>query len=86
MLAAIEPSKFDEWMAMYRLEPWGDDWKQAAMIAAKVHNAATVDNPIAPASLIPNYANEKVAEAEAKSLTSTLEQRAKRAQGGRRKR
>lgn len=31
--------EFAEWKATYRIEPWGDDWRQAAYIAAEVHNA-----------------------------------------------
>lgn len=40
MLASIEPEQFEEWRAMYQLEPWGDDWEQAGTVAAAVWNAS----------------------------------------------
>lgn len=39
MLDSISPEQFDEWMAYYLLEPWGDEWLQAGTIAAEVRNA-----------------------------------------------
>lgn len=30
----LDSQEFLEWMAEYNLEPWGDDWQQAAMISA----------------------------------------------------
>lgn len=30
----IDAQEFAEWQAEYNLEPWGDDWQQAAMQAA----------------------------------------------------
>lgn len=38
MLESMTPRQFDEWLAMYSIEPWGDDWDQAGTIAATVHN------------------------------------------------
>ncbi len=38
-LALWEPADFDERFFAYLCDPWGDDWEQAAMIAAEVHNA-----------------------------------------------
>lgn len=34
----IDAKEFASWKAYYRLEPWGDDWQQAAMIASVTHN------------------------------------------------
>lgn len=38
MLASMEPHEFDEWMAEHNIEPWGDDWRQAGIVAAEIHN------------------------------------------------
>lgn len=40
MLDELSPQKFDEWIAYYLLEPFGDQWRQSGSIAAMVHNAA----------------------------------------------
>ena len=39
MLADMEPSQFNEWIAYHQLEPWGDEWVQTGTIAAAVHNS-----------------------------------------------
>jgi hypothetical protein len=39
MLADTTVEQFNEWIARYRLEPWGDDWTQTGTIAAAVCNA-----------------------------------------------
>lgn len=39
MLDSLTPEQFDEWMAYYLLEPWGDEWLQAGTVAAEVRNA-----------------------------------------------
>lgn len=39
LLADMTHEQFNEWIAIYRLEPWGDDWTQAGTIAAEVANA-----------------------------------------------
>lgn len=62
-MSDIEPALLDEWEAMYRLEPWGDDWEQAAMIAAAVKNKGSED-PIAPQTLIPNEETRQRIKAE----------------------
>lgn len=33
----MESAEFTEHLADYELEPWGDDWKQAALIAASLY-------------------------------------------------
>lgn len=38
MLAELEPRQFDEWLAEHNLEPWGDDWRQAGVVAAAIDN------------------------------------------------
>jgi len=60
-LSEIQPRLLDEWIAYHRLEPWGDDWEQAAMIAAKIHNTNVTDESrlITPQSLIPNEDNRE---------------------------
>lgn len=52
MLADISPEQFNEWIAMYRLEPWGDDWTQTATIAAAMHNAAG-NRAVSPVDFVP---------------------------------
>lgn len=59
MLADTDPEQFDEWVALYRLEPWGDDWVQAARIIAAVMNAGGADPQIDPADLVPTSENTK---------------------------
>jgi hypothetical protein len=38
MLDSITPEMFDEWMAYYTIEPFGDEWERSAMICATVFN------------------------------------------------
>ena len=38
MLDSITPAQFNEWIAFNALEPIGNDWDQAATIAATLHN------------------------------------------------
>lgn len=42
MLDTIEPRQFTEWMAYHRLEPFGDEWEQAATISMATNNAAVL--------------------------------------------
>lgn len=54
MLAETTVEQFNEWIAMYRLEPWGDDWAQAGTIAAAVFNASgNIKEPRSPVEFIP---------------------------------
>lgn len=65
-------------MAYYRLEPWGDDWEQAAMIAAKIHNAnCSEEYRITPQSLIPNEDNRQLFkdQGQGSSLANDWKQR-----------
>lgn len=59
VLASIEPWQLDEWQALYRLEPWGDDWVQFAQLIAAVQNAAGANPPVNPADIVPTAANAK---------------------------
>lgn len=51
MLDELEPRQLSEWFAYYRIEPFGESWKQAGTIAATIHNetlytrAASGDKP-----------------------------------------
>lgn len=56
VLRRIEPWQFDEWAAMYAIEPWGDDWAMAATVAGKIHNCLC-EEKINPADLIPTEEN-----------------------------
>lgn len=38
MLAGMMPRQFDEWLAMYDLEPWAEEWRQTGTVAAEVGN------------------------------------------------
>ena len=38
MLDEMTPEQFNEWMAYYTLEPFGDEWEQSAMVCATVFN------------------------------------------------
>jgi hypothetical protein len=49
------------WEAMYRLEPWGDDWVQAARIEAAIINKDNPE-PVNPYDLIPNEDNRPAEE------------------------
>lgn len=48
----ISSREYAEWVALYDLEPWGDDWPQAAIVAASVLNSFS-RRRVDPASLIP---------------------------------
>ena len=39
MLDGLTPEQFDEWIALERLDPFGDEWLQAGQISAQVHNS-----------------------------------------------
>jgi len=60
-LEGVEPWQLRVWEAMYRLDPWGDDWTQAARIEAAIKNQYATD-PIDPYELIPNEDNRPPAE------------------------
>lgn len=40
MLERMGPEQFEERMAHHMLEPWGDDWRRAGVVAAMIWNAA----------------------------------------------
>lgn len=44
--------EFAEWLAYYRLEPWGDDWDQAALLTAAIVNRDRT-TPVAPEKFRP---------------------------------
>lgn len=58
-LDGIEPWRLAVWEAYYRLEPWGDDWMQAAKIEAAILNGYEKE-PVNPCDLVPNEDNRKV--------------------------
>lgn len=64
MLADITPQQFNEWLALYRLEPWGDDWVQAAKIIAEIANSAGANPPVNWTDLVPTAENGKKASGE----------------------
>lgn len=55
--------EFRRWQAMQRIEPFGDDWLQAASIVAKVHNVNCKEK-IKPTDAIPKYEVQKAATHE----------------------
>lgn len=61
-MSDLEPWEFNEWQAFYRLEPWGDDWVQAARIEAAIINANTTGDPVNPYDLVPNEDNRTESE------------------------
>ncbi len=42
MLDELTPEQFNEWWAMYLIEPWGDDWKQTGAICETAYNMGLV--------------------------------------------
>lgn len=56
MLADVGREQFNEWIALYRLEPWGDDWMQTGTIAAAIHNMAGKVNKesVVASDFVPN--------------------------------
>jgi hypothetical protein len=50
-----------EWEALYRLEPWGDDWVQTARLEAAIKNGYAT-TPVDPSELIPNEDNRPASE------------------------
>ena len=38
MLDQMTPEQMDEWIAFGLLEPFGDTWRQAGMVAAEINN------------------------------------------------
>ena len=46
--------EFREWQAIYRIEPFGDDWLQAAVITAKIHNVNCKEK-IKPRDVMPQF-------------------------------
>ncbi len=45
---------------MYRIEPFGDDWLQAASIVAKIHNTQCREK-IKPTDVIPQFVSNQPA-------------------------
>ena len=54
----IDSHEFAEWMAIYNLEPWGDDWQQAALIAS-LTTYGPLKKPIKAEDLIPGRRRKK---------------------------
>lgn len=77
-LSEIEPAQFEEWQAAYDLEPWGDDWKQAALIAATIRNSAmgATGEAVQPEELIPTKENrQQTDEVDEEALTGRWKQK-----------
>lgn len=54
----IDSAEFAEWLAYYNLDPWGDDWQQAAMIGSLI-TYGPLKKPIKQADLIPGKRRRK---------------------------
>ena len=70
MLADIEPQVFEEWIALYELEPWGADWQQASLLA---HMLSSGDG--ASDRFIQNIDNQKSMEVDDSQLAARWQQR-----------
>ena len=46
----IDAPEFARWKADWIIDPWGNDWRQAATIAAEVHNAGAVQHALQAAA------------------------------------
>jgi len=55
--------EFRQWQIMQRIEPFGDDWLQAGVIAAKIHNVNCKEK-IKPSDMIPTYTIQEEATPE----------------------
>jgi hypothetical protein len=70
MLAAMRPSQLGEWLALYDIDPWGEQRAdlRAGIVAAEVHNAAgskRKDNqPITADQFMPYVERKTVSLAE----------------------
>ena len=38
MLEGMDPGMFSQWLEYYQLQPWGDDWLQAGVVASTAKN------------------------------------------------
>ena len=43
MLDAMMPEQMDEWIAFGLIEPFGDAWRQTAVLAAEVNNSVAAE-------------------------------------------
>lgn len=66
MLRDIEPWQFEEWIALYQLEPWGADWQQTGLLAAKLSSG-----DCSPADFIPSIDNQRTAEVSDEALAAS---------------
>ena len=82
MLADMEPGQFNEWVALYNLDPWGDDAVQAARLEAAIinHSAHPPETPVNPADLVPTRAN--AAKYSPEAMDETVVRTIKTAFGG----
>lgn len=85
----MEPRQFDEWWALYRIEPWGDDWEQAGTVAAVVHNELisvnrllTRGDPQSEPNQPANYIPGRMPDRKKRFLTNEEAQRASRLRAG----
>lgn len=65
-----------EWRAYCALEPFGDDWQQAATIAAAAFNPHS-KRPLKPDELIPRYRPEQTPEDMQAALMAAAREAAK---------
>lgn len=58
MLDEMTPEAMDEWIAFAMVEPFGDQWRQTATIAAQVNNsaAASKNSLVTPDDYLPEPA------------------------------
>jgi hypothetical protein len=80
MLAGMTPQEFDEWMTAHWLEPWGDDWLQASVIATAIINEIRRqlckdikdDDLVKLDALVPKPPEDEPETSEYKSLRPTM--------------
>ena len=60
VLQELSANEISEWQAYYMLEPWGDDWRRSATIAAVLaeinRNAEERDEPFTVQDFMPGFA------------------------------
>lgn len=63
MLAGMSGRTFNEWMAYYAVEPFGDEWLRTAILASLIANANR-DTDMKPDPFTPDDFMPRMAEAE----------------------
>lgn len=86
MIAELTPEQFKELQAYHVLEPWGDDWRRSATVAAMAWNSALLamgalkdpPGPMTPSECIPYWTVEPQRERplpDPVAITAALEER-----------